>query len=48
MTKNSFKLKYIIETHIHADFVSGHVPLSKKTGATIIYGKNTSANFDHK
>ncbi len=32
------KLKYIFETHFHADFVSGHVDLAKKTGATIVYG----------
>ena len=32
------KIKYIFETHFHADFVSGHVDLSKKTGAQIVYG----------
>jgi glyoxylase-like metal-dependent hydrolase (beta-lactamase superfamily II)/rhodanese-related sulfurtransferase len=32
------KIKYIFETHFHADFVSGHVDLAKKTGATIVYG----------
>ncbi len=35
------KIKYIFETHFHADFVSGHVDLSKKTGAPIIYGPTT-------
>jgi hydroxyacylglutathione hydrolase len=34
------KIKYIFETHFHADFVSGHVDLAKATGATIVYGPN--------
>lgn len=40
------KIKYIFETHFHADFVSGHVTLSKKTGAPIIYGPNANPLFD--
>ena len=36
--KNGAKIKYIFETHFHADFVSGHVDLAQKTGAKIIYG----------
>ncbi|MCF7560857.1 MBL fold metallo-hydrolase [Sabulilitoribacter multivorans] len=40
------KIKYIFETHFHADFVSGHVTLSKKTGAPIIFGPNAETNFD--
>lgn len=44
---NNKKLSYIIETHFHADFVSGHVVLSKVTGAKIIFGKNTIAQFNH-
>ncbi|MBS1689249.1 MAG: MBL fold metallo-hydrolase [Bacteroidetes bacterium] len=40
------KIKYIFETHFHADFVSGHIDLSKKTGAPIIYGPLTQAGFD--
>ena len=40
------KIKYIFETHFHADFVSGHVTLAKKTGASIIYGPNAETNFD--
>lgn len=40
------KIKYIFETHFHADFVSGHVTLSEKTGAPIIYGPNAHPNFD--
>ncbi|MEP6845802.1 MAG: rhodanese-like domain-containing protein [Panacibacter sp.] len=39
-------IKYIFETHFHADFVSGHVDLSKATGAPIIYGPDTEAGFD--
>ncbi len=39
-------IKYIFETHFHADFVSGHFDLSKATGATIIYGPNTETKFD--
>ena len=40
------KIKYIFETHFHADFVSGHVTLSKKTGAPIIYGPNANPVFE--
>jgi glyoxylase-like metal-dependent hydrolase (beta-lactamase superfamily II)/rhodanese-related sulfurtransferase len=39
------KIKYIFETHFHADFVSGHVELSQKTGAPIVYGPDTRAAF---
>lgn len=39
------KIKYIFETHFHADFVSGHIDLSKKTGAPIVYGPDTKAGF---
>ncbi len=39
------EIKYIFETHFHADFVSGHLDLSKATGAPIIYGPDTEANF---
>ena len=38
-------IKYIFETHFHADFVSGHLDLSKKTGAPIIYGPGATTNF---
>jgi glyoxylase-like metal-dependent hydrolase (beta-lactamase superfamily II)/rhodanese-related sulfurtransferase len=38
-------IKYIFETHFHADFVSGHIDLSKATGAPIVYGPNTETNF---
>ena len=40
------KIKYIFETHFHADFVSGHVTLAKKTGAPIIFGPNATPTFD--
>ena len=39
------KIKYILETHFHADFVSGHVDLAKATGATIVYGPNANPSF---
>jgi hydroxyacylglutathione hydrolase len=40
------KIKYIFETHFHADFVSGHVTLSEKTGAPIVYGPNAVTDFE--
>ncbi len=40
------KIKYIFETHFHADFVSGHIDLAKKTGAKIIYGPEAKTDFD--
>ena len=42
---NGQKIKYIIETHSHADFVSGHIELAKKTGAQIIYGERANTQF---
>jgi hydroxyacylglutathione hydrolase len=39
------QIKYIFETHFHADFVSGHLDLHKSTGAPIVYGPNTETNF---
>ena len=39
-------IKYVLETHFHADFVSGHVTLSEKTGAPIVFGPNASPEFD--
>jgi len=44
--KDNATIKYIFETHFHADFVSGHVTLSKKTGAPIIYGPTAKTNFE--
>ena len=46
LKKDNVKLKYIFETHFHADFVSGHVDLSKKTGAPIIYGPTAAPEFE--
>lgn len=43
---NNAKIKYIFETHFHADFVSGHVDLAKKTGATIIYGPGAETTYE--
>jgi glyoxylase-like metal-dependent hydrolase (beta-lactamase superfamily II)/rhodanese-related sulfurtransferase len=42
---NGQKIKYIIETHSHADFVSGHIELAEKTGAEIIYGQRANTQF---
>ncbi|KAB1069122.1 MBL fold metallo-hydrolase [Tamlana haliotis] len=39
-------IKYIFETHFHADFVSGHIDLAKKTGATIVYGPGADTDYD--
>lgn len=44
--KSGAQIKFIFETHIHADFVSGHVDLAKKTGATIVFGPNTKTTFN--
>ncbi|HAY89850.1 MAG TPA: MBL fold metallo-hydrolase [Bacteroidetes bacterium] len=44
--KDGAKIKYIFETHFHADFVSGHVTLAEQTGATIIYGPTAKTGFD--
>lgn len=44
--KNGATIKYILETHFHADFVSGHLDLAAKTGAAIVYGPNADPNFD--
>ncbi|MDE3125508.1 MAG: MBL fold metallo-hydrolase [Bacteroidota bacterium] len=44
--RNGATIKYVLETHFHADFVSGHLDLSKKTGAPIVYGPNAKPAFD--
>lgn len=44
--KDGVKIKYVFETHFHADFVSGHVTLAEKTNAPIIYGPNANPSFD--
>ena len=43
---NGAQIKYILETHFHADFVSGHVDLAQKTGATIVFGPGASTEYD--
>ena len=44
--KDNAKIKYIFETHFHADFVSGHLDLAKKTGASIVFGPTANTNFE--
>lgn len=44
--KDNATIKYIFETHFHADFVSGHLDLAKKTGAQIVYGPTAKPNFE--
>ncbi|HSR37771.1 MAG TPA: rhodanese-like domain-containing protein [Phnomibacter sp.] len=44
--KDGATIKYVFETHFHADFVSGHLDLSKKTGAPIVYGPTAKPGFD--
>ena len=46
LTQNNHNLKYIFETHFHADFVSGHVSLAKATDAQIIYGPSAETSFE--
>ena len=46
LAKDGVKLKYIFETHFHADFVSGHLDLSQQTGAAIVYGPNAVPEFE--
>src|SRR5437764_4356682 len=41
------KIKYVIETHLHADFVSGHRELAARTGAEIVFGSRAGASFPH-
>jgi glyoxylase-like metal-dependent hydrolase (beta-lactamase superfamily II)/rhodanese-related sulfurtransferase len=44
--KDGAKIKYILETHFHADFVSGHIDLAKKSGATIVYGPTAKPSYE--
>lgn len=46
LQKDQVALKYIFETHFHADFVSGHLDLSQKTGAPIVYGPTAQPSFE--
>jgi glyoxylase-like metal-dependent hydrolase (beta-lactamase superfamily II) len=44
--KDGARIKYVFETHFHADFVSGHIDLAKATGATIVYGPTATPAFE--
>jgi glyoxylase-like metal-dependent hydrolase (beta-lactamase superfamily II)/rhodanese-related sulfurtransferase len=44
--KDGARIKYVLETHFHADFVSGHIDLAKATGATIVFGPTAAPSFD--
>src|SRR5690606_28713679 len=44
--KDNAKIEYVLETHFHADVVSGHLDLAKKTGATIVFGPTAKPDFD--
>ncbi|MCW3071534.1 MAG: fold metallo-hydrolase [Bacteroidetes bacterium] len=44
--KRNARIKYVFETHFHADFVSGHIDLARKTGATIIYGPTAQTGYE--
>lgn len=44
--KDGARIKYVLETHFHADFVSGHIDLAKASGATIVYGPTAAPSFD--
>ncbi len=46
LQRDGVQLKYVFETHFHADFVSGHIDLSKRTNAPIVYGPNANPQFD--
>jgi hydroxyacylglutathione hydrolase len=45
---HGLRIKYVIETHLHADFVSGHQELAGRTGAEIVFGKKANAAFPHR
>ena len=45
---NDLKIKYVIETHLHADFVSGHQEIAARTGAQIIFGEKAGVEFEHR
>src|SRR5438552_7674037 len=44
----NLQIKFIIETHLHADFVSGHRELAEKTGAEIVFGEKAGTKFSHR
>ncbi len=45
---HGFEIKYVIETHLHADFVSGHHEIAARTGARIIFGEKAGVEFEHR
>jgi hydroxyacylglutathione hydrolase len=45
---HGLSIRYVIETHLHADFVSGHVELAARTGAQIVFGEKAGATFPHR
>ncbi len=45
---NGLEIKYVIETHLHADFVSGHQEIAARTGAQIIFGEKAGVEFEHQ
>jgi glyoxylase-like metal-dependent hydrolase (beta-lactamase superfamily II)/3-mercaptopyruvate sulfurtransferase SseA len=45
---NGLRIRYVVETHLHADFVSGHGELAKRTGAEIVFGASAGATFPHR
>ena len=45
---NGLRIRYVVETHLHADFVSGHGELAKRTGAEIVFGARAGATFPHR
>ena len=45
-SKTNSKIKYIFETHLHADFISGHITLAVRTGADIVYGPDVETSFN--
>lgn len=47
-TAQDLKIRYIVETHLHADFVSGHRELAARTGAEIVFGEKAGAKFPHR
>ncbi|MDQ3001676.1 MAG: rhodanese-like domain-containing protein [Fibrobacterota bacterium] len=48
LKQGPYRLKYVLETHIHADFVSGHVDLASKNGSTIVFGAKARAKMPHQ